>query len=131
MGGTPFAAPSLSQVSGITAQLLNRPDKGENIEAFEVPKSFHQAFLEILNDAKVDTDPMKWQFLGNMAITHSTGSVEVRLFWTGKQLGAFQSNGHYYRGGSDTGFIELISSARNDLSGQDAAKQPTPQSGSK
>jgi len=111
-GGAPFAAPSSSDVTSISAQLFNRPDGGGDIPNFEVPKSSHKTILETLNGSEQDTEPMKWQVLGNIKITHGANSIDVALFRTGEKLGAFRANGQYYRGGSDQDFIRLISTTR-------------------
>jgi len=123
-GGAPFAAPSSSDVTSISALLYNRPDGGEDIERFEVPKSSHQAILETLNGSEQDTEPMKWQVAGHIKITHSLSSTDILLFWTGKGLGAFKANGQYYRSGSDQDFIRLISTAKKQQSGQGSADNP-------
>jgi hypothetical protein len=122
--GTPFAAPSPSDVSSMTAQLYNRRDGGADITKFEIPKSSRQAILDGLNGARQDNNPMKWQVLGDIEMTLSTGSVDVSLFQTGKKLSAFRANGTYYRGCSDADFIRLISTAKKLLSEQGDAANP-------
>ena len=123
-GGTPFEAPPASEVSTITAQLYNRPDGGADIVRTEIPPSSHQQILGALDGAREDRRPMKWQVLGNISIVLNAGSVDVRLFWTGDELGAFRANGKYYRGSSDAELIELVSSAKNQQSGQGDALRP-------
>ena len=105
-----FAAPATSDVISIQAQLYASPDGSEHIDNFEVPKSSYKAIIEALNGAGHDDKPMKWQVLGDIKIHHSTGILEVSLFLTGKERGAFSANGQYYRGSSDQNFIRLISS---------------------
>ncbi len=57
---------------------------------------------------------MKWQVLGDLEITLKTGSMDVNLFWTEGKLGAFRTNGKYYRGASDSEFIRLLEAAKQD-----------------
>lgn len=122
-GGMRFVAPSLSEVSKVTAHLYNRPDGGVDIDSFAVPKSDQKAFLEILNGAREESDPRKWQVLGNIEISHAAGSVTAGLFWTGEQLGAFRVNDKYYRSGSDNAFIQLISVSNKKRTEQAESEQ--------
>ena len=120
--------PDAAGVSKITAQLYNRPDGGKDVEAVEVPKKSYQGFLSALNGAKYDRSPAKWEVLGHIKIEHASRPVNVSLFWTGKEIGAFRANDIYYRGGSDATFIQLITDARNNLSEQDCDDQPADES---
>jgi hypothetical protein len=122
-GGGPFLSPAPSDVSSITVELYNLPDGSEDIPEFELPKASYKELLESLNGSPEDNSNSKWQVLGNIRITMRTGSVDVNLFRTGGNPGAFKANGKYFRGGSDSEFIQLREAAghRNP-----ATKNPRP-----
>ena len=103
----PFSAPSVSDVTSIRVELYNLPDGGADIPEFEVPKAYYQTILSSLDGSPRDNFPPKWQILGQIRITLTTSSILVNLFWTRHESGAFSSNGSYYRGASDTEFIQL------------------------
>jgi hypothetical protein len=110
--GKPFASPSSSDVSAIAVQLYNRQDGEAEIARFVIPGNSQKAILASLNGSHQDNNPMKWQVLGDIEITLKTGSINVDRFGTGQKLGAFRANGTYYRGSSDSEFIQLIKAAK-------------------
>ncbi|WP_226895523.1 hypothetical protein [Luteolibacter marinus] len=122
--GTPFTAPTESEISSISARLLNRPDRGADIEQFEVPKANWQEILTALDGAEHDPNPMKWQVLGDVVIHQTTGTTGVSLFWTGEEIGAFRAGGAYYRGSSDEELIQVIAAAKKQQSEQEADLAP-------
>lgn len=98
------------------AELFKRGDEGAEIPEFEIPKAYYQAFLDSLNGSARDFFPLKWQGLGLIEIRLSTGSISVAVCWTGHESGAFISNDSYYRGASDSEFIQLIEAASHHKS---------------
>ena len=83
----------------------------DDIEKFTVPRSSHDVILNSLSGASKADNPMTWEVLGDIEITHDSGLLEVSLFQTGEEIGAFRVDGKYYRGGSDAEFILLIEAA--------------------
>ena len=101
------------------AELFKRGYVGAEIPeipGFEIPKAHYQAILDSLNGSARDFFPLTWQGLGLIDIRLSTGSISVALCWTGHESGAFISNGSYYRGASDSEFVQIIEAASHHKS---------------
>src|SRR5258708_380919 len=81
--------PVFSSVKSMTAE-LNSPLRPPNIPAFEVQPEDIAPVLQALEPAKREYFPPNWQILGDLKLTtHEGREVEVHLFWTGTEKGAF------------------------------------------
>jgi hypothetical protein len=119
-----YFAPDGSTVTEMTACLYNRPDKGEDIDFFAVPKESYQSVLGTLGGAEENKNPSGWQVLVGLKIASGTQTMNVILFWTQAERGAFKVNDSYYRGGSDAAFIKMVVDAHKQQAEHGSAGQP-------
>ncbi len=107
-GGAAFVAPDESEVSKIIAYDWDSAGPDGRPPETTLPKAKHAELLQLLDGARRDRTPAKWEVLGRVEITTDDGLVEVNLFSTSKEVGAFRSGGKYYRGGSTAGFQRIL-----------------------
>ena len=119
-GGKKFATPPLSEVKSIEAWLLDSSNEAPTIQ---VPSFLHESVLSVFNGAVKDSSPMKWVVMGNLRITTATGTLDVDLYQTGEERGAFSIGKDYYRGRHDTVIKGVILAAKKLQSEATAGEQ--------
>ena len=111
----PIQIPQANDVITISASLYNRPDSGNEIFEFTIPKSHHAKILDLFRDAQPDSRPSKWQVLGFVKIKSENDTISISLYRTGDSTGAFRtSQRSYYRGSSDNAIIQAVDAAKAD-----------------
>ena len=104
---------SEEDVSGMSAYLHNRPDKGPDIQEFEIPESFHKKILDLLNGASPHRSEIDWAVLGEIKIKTDSGPVDLQLFSAGKKVVFHVSEGGSYETESLKDLIRTIEEAKN------------------
>jgi hypothetical protein len=65
--------------------------------------------LDALEPSHVDPHPLKWAVLGVLDVELKNGkSLEIALYYTGLDEGAFDIDRIYYRGGSDSKLLAAL-----------------------
>ena len=119
--------PSVADITAIDASLYNRPDSGPSIPKFSILPQDYDKIISLLADAQVDRRPSKWQVLGSIVISRSSGSdCEIDLYWTSRGLGAFSISGTYYRGSTDEHLIGVLTACHARTQHEDGVvEQPS------
>lgn len=82
--------PDASQVKKMTAELRRSPGKEAVVSEFVVPAEHVASVLAALSPTTRSVFPPSWWMWGDLKLTCEDGQViEVHLFWTGQQVGAF------------------------------------------
>jgi hypothetical protein len=108
--------PDSADVKTMTAKLINSPKGLPDVPEFEVGAADVSSILESLQPARRDYLPDSWQVLGDVTITTKEGRcLQVRLFWTAENKGAFalgpRGKRAYYRGGTDSAIENAVRNA--------------------
>jgi hypothetical protein len=108
--------PDPSTVKSITAKIDNSRRKLPNIPVFDVPREDIPIILQCLEPAEREFMAPNWPLVGELKLTTDRGmEIEVHLFWTDAQRGAFAvgpwGRQHYYRAGNDSKTEDMIRNA--------------------
>ena len=114
LAGPKGVLPAIDNIQAMSAE-----SESEEIPKFEVPAELWPSLLAALSPADVDSDPAKWEVMGELHITETNGSrTLVNLYWGPSQgeRGAFSAGPTfeeriYYRGGNSQELVNAIKAA--------------------
>lgn len=107
-----FIPPAESEVISMTGVYPDDSKSGLPYVSVELPRSEWADILSLLSTGEESSTPMKWMVLGDVEIATDEGTLRVDIYQTGDERGAFKAEGTYYRGGSDSAFIHVLSRGR-------------------
>ena len=103
---------SAEEVTKMTAELSNRPNRGPKIDRFEVPDSFHEEVVDFLDGALPHRSQIDWAILGELEITTNSSVRGVLLFSAADELVFDARPGGKYESDSLMEFIRTVEAAK-------------------